>query len=296
MSDGNKNPSIEDRIEKLQQELADARAQLKSQSSSSDIVNVENALLNNVGPFDVSKFPSHHLLHLTDTALPLGSFAFSSGLESYLGHHPPAHNAKPNTLPHFLHTSLTSVASTTLPYLIAAFRHPQRLQELDDSLDACILCPVTKRASVSQGRALVTIWERSLRAEAGNSAAKQTLRDFSIALKAPTDAKNREVELYAHFPLIYAAVCAAQDLSLHETAYTYLFNHAKAVMSAAVRASVLGPYAAQSLLASLWLRGEIEQVMAREWGREVKEAAQAVPALDVWVGRHELLYSRIFNS
>jgi urease accessory protein len=32
------------------------------------------------------------------------------------------------------------------------------------------------------------------------------------------------------------------------------------------------------------------------WERETEDAGQCVPVMDVWVGRHERLYSRIFNS
>lgn len=261
--------------------------------------------------FNASSIPSHSLLLLADSALPLGSFAFSSGLESYLAHHPPAHNRRPETLRLFIHMSITSVASATLPYLLAAYNAPPRLTELDDTLDAAILCPVARRASISQGRALISVWERSMKGESRESVATVALQRFCLGLKMqqpPAGAVNGEehededeehaqpVELNAHFPLVYAVVCAAQGLSDHQTAYTYLFNHAKAVASAAVRAGVLGPYAAQALLGSNWLRAELEKVLAREWETDIDEAGQAVPAIDVWMGRHELLYSRIFNS
>jgi urease accessory protein UreF len=32
------------------------------------------------------------------------------------------------------------------------------------------------------------------------------------------------------------------------------------------------------------------------WFLQPEDAGQVVPALDLWLGRHELLYSRIFNS
>lgn len=85
-------------------------------------------------------------------------------------------------------------------------------------------------------------------------------------------------------------------LDLHQTAYTFILNHAKAVLSAAVRASVMGPYQAQNILASESLQNTIKARMDREWDTAPEEAGQVVPALDLWVGRHELLYSRIFNS
>jgi urease accessory protein len=83
---------------------------------------------------------------------------------------------------------------------------------------------------------------------------------------------------------------------LSQTAYVFMFNHAKAVLSAAVRASVMGPYQAQGFLASGWLQGEIRGALEKSSAVGVEEAGQEVPVMDLWVGRHELLYSRIFNS
>lgn len=243
--------------------------------------------------------PSHPLLLLSDSALPLGSFAFSSGLESYLAHHPSPTNPKPaaEAFPHFLTLAITTLATTTLPYLLAAHRSPELLQELDATLDACTLCPVARRASVAQGKALLTLWERALKTGAGQSHAALALGEFSKGLKKVTPrGDDDECELSGHFAPIWAAVTCAMGVTLREAAYTFLFNHAKAVVSAAVRASVMGPYAAQGLLASGWLRGLIEDAMDKNWHVGIEHAAQGVPICDLWVGRHELLYSRIFNS
>ena len=124
-------------------------------------------------------------------------------------------------------------------------------------------------------------------------AMKKPLPSSSSGMDQGEDALNVP---QAHFGLIYATVCAAMELSLHEAGYTFLFNHAKAVVSAGVRASVTGPYAAQGLLGSVWLRDVIEEAMKIEWEKPIHEAGQSVVMLDVWIGRHELLYSRIFNS
>ena len=299
MSLSDNEHSLQGEIARKDKGLDALRAELKRCNvlDSEPGMTDEHAQAEKHASFDSDHLPSHSLLLLADTALPLGSFAFSSGLESFLAHHSPAQNARPDILHQFLHSSLKSLGSTTLPYLIATYNRPARLEELDDILDACILCPVAKRASKSQGRALITVWERSLKAETAPSSAKEALQLFCMRLKGLPGSKLEDApELNAHFPLIYAVVCAAQGLSLHESAYTYLLNHAKAIASAAVRASVLGPYAAQGLLGSKWLREEIEETMQSEWDTPIEDAGQAVPALDVWIGRHELLYSRIFNS
>lgn len=59
---------------------------------------------------------------------------------------------------------------------------------------------------------------------------------------------------------------------------------------------MFGPYQAQKTLASRQVQEMIAAVVEREWNREVEEAGQSVPVMDLWVGRHEVLYSRIFNS
>lgn len=125
-----------------------------------------------------------------------------------------------------------------------------------------------------------------------------------------------------HFPPLWAVVTRAAGLSSAESAYVFLLGHAKAVAGACVRVGSMGPYQAQALLASAWLKGEIQRAMEGRWrvgrsgwwgedevevegGEEekqgqgmngVEEAGQGVPAMDLWIGRHELLYSRIFNS
>lgn len=236
----------------------------------------------------------HPLLLLSDSAFPLGSFAFSSGLESYL-----QHNASPRpSLSYFLPSSLSSYSSTTLPYFLAAFRDPalDRIAELDDELDATMVCSVGRRASVSQGRALVGIWERSLQSHfpASNTAAPSapqsqaatTLGSYSSLQPKPNH----------HLAPLMALLCLSTSIPLQPAAYVFLLSHVKSLVSAAVRASVMGPYQAQKVLASPETRRMIEGCLRRDWDLMTEEAGQTVPVVDLWMGRHEVLYSRIFNS
>ena len=288
MSNTTEEQLLQEQIGRLENELRNVQAGSFSATNHTRPLSPVNLTL-----------PSHPLLLLSDSALPLGSFAFSSGLESYLAHHNVKAKASSDSFPSFLILSLTSLATTTLPYLIATYRDPGQLWELDQTLDACTLCPVARRASVAQGKALLTLWERAWRSEAGNSAAKGALESLSKEMRTNPTSSSRQLNVFqlsGHFAPIWAAVTAAMKLSLHESAYTFLLNHSKAVISAAVRASVMGPYAAQGLLASLWLRREIERIMDECWEMKVEDAGQGVPMCDIWIGRHELLYSRIFNS
>ena len=297
MTSSTDESALKDEIARLEADLSLARSQLSSIASSNPPEQDKPT-----PPPPHTLLPSHPLLLLSDSALPLGSFAFSSGLESYLAHQPttPSNPPASERFHHFLSLTLTSLATCTLPYLIAAYTNPLNLQDLDAELDACTLCPVARRASVAQGRALLTLWDRALRSEASPSEAATALSAFSQALKTPPsrsdDSAYDIIPLSGHFAPVWAAVTCALGISLHSSAYTFLFNHAKAAVSAGVRASVFGPYKAQAVLASGWLRGMIEGVMGVNWERRLEEAGQGVVMCDLWVGRHELLYSRIFNS
>ena len=261
----------------------------------------------NNGEFQLDAIRSsslHALLLLSDSALPLGSFAYSSGLESYLAHNKPLRTNPSASFHRFLRLSVASVASTSLPYVLASYRQPETLETLDNDLDASTPCIVAQRASVAQGRALIGVWERAFRAnfarpgvhaDTASEVVLSTVDDFSEALKLSSlDADDLGPK--GHLAPLWGVVCRAMGLDLQHTAYIFVLNHAKAVLSAAVRASVMGPYQAQHILASKNLQDIIMARIKREWNTEVEEAGQVVPALDLWMGRHELLYSRIFNS
>lgn len=244
----------------------------------------------------------HGLLLLSDSALPLGSFAFSSGLESFIAHHKDTHRSNASRLAAFdgfLEQSVANVASTALPYVLTAYKQPDCLEDLDNDFDASTPCTVARRASVAQGRALLGIWEKALLPSLSSEApatALNVLKALSAAVKSAPTSSAQTLDINIHFAPLFGAVCTALNLSADETAYLFLLNHAKAVLSAAVRASVMGPYQSQAVLASGKLQSCISASIERERQRQVGDVAVTVPTMDLWMGRHELLYSRIFNS
>lgn len=192
--------------------------------------------------------------------------------------------------------------------MLTAYRKPEELETLDNDLDASTPCTVARRASVAQGRALLGVWERAFRetypcsstTQSTDDAARSAvlaLESFSEALKSSAgDSATDALGPNGHLAPLWGVVCLAMGIHIRQTAYVFMVNHAKAVLSAAVRASVMGPYQAQSVLASASLQDMIAERIEREWETEPEDAGQVVPVLDLWVGRHELLYSRIFNS
>lgn len=236
---------------------------------------------------------THFLLLLSDSALPLGSFAFSSGLESYIAHQ---HGQRPHprhSVERFLRLSLHSLSASTLPFVIAAHKNPTSSPLLDDTFDASTTCSVARRASISQGRALLSVFEKSFSASLSASPLdKEAFEAYRLSLRASII----EDRSSGHFGVAWGLVCRVCGLDLEATCYLFLFNHAKATLSAAVRQSLIGPYQGQALLAAESTRECIKSGLELGRGISVDEAGQMVPTFDIYQGRHELLYSRVFNS
>ncbi|KAL2018336.1 hypothetical protein VTK56DRAFT_939 [Thermocarpiscus australiensis] len=329
---------VENGIADLERRLAQAKAkrqQLASHTTSLKASAQESHSLQSPPKPTPSVFTpaNHFLLLLSDSALPLGSFAFSSGLESYLAHQkslgPSSSSSSSSFAASFLPLSLSSYASTTLPFVLAAHRtahsssSSSSLAALDDALDATIVCAVGRRASVAQGRALLALWERSF-AGAGAGAGDGTttregveaLRAFAALVRSSSSSfsadgvttttttttttagrgEEASASASAHLAPLFGAICRIVGIGAEQTAYVFLLGHAKALVSAAVRAGLFGPYQAQRTLAGGAVQGLIAAMVEREWATPVEEAGQNVPVMDLWMGRHEVLYSRIFNS
>ncbi|GJN85700.1 hypothetical protein PLIIFM63780_009270 [Purpureocillium lilacinum] len=321
MADSQDAAALREEIAALERRLAEAKARLHGGGGSAGAVSAADAVVAHrpaltlsstsspatpatpVAPFSsATSTATHFLLLLSDSALPVGAFAFSSGLESYLAH---ASSQRSATLSSFLPLSLSSFAATTLPFVLAAHRHPDALASLDDQLDAAVVCTVGRRASVAQGRALLGIWERSFRPvlapEVASTGGVAVLRGFAAQLReSGTSSAGGDGDVpplvAAHLAPLFGAVCAVVGMTLRQTAYVFMLSHVKALISAAVRASMFGPYQAQKVLAGEQVQRMIDAVIEREWDTPVEEAGQSVPVMDLWIGRHELLYSRIFNS
>lgn len=63
-----------------------------------------------------------------------------------------------------------------------------------------------------------------------------------------------------------------------------------------MRLNLIGPYVAQRILASPETLDLVKKAQEVGMSCKVDEAGQTVPTLDLYGGRHELLYSRVFNS
>lgn len=297
--------SLQNEIAELEARLLEAKRRLSLQSADATQSPAKLTLAHRngappppLGPILNSAASSahHYLLLLSDSALPLGSFAFSSGLESYK-----THGGQASSFQTFLPLSLSAYASTTLPFVLAAHRDPSATAALDDAHDAAVICTVGRRASVAQGRALLGVWEKSF-APAAPASSREAMAHLRGLLASSSPSSATEDVLLpaytysAHLAPLFGAICNLLGLTLRQTAYVFMLSHVKALVSAGVRAAMMGPYVAQRVLASREVQDLISAMIDREWDTRYEEAGQSVPVMDLWIGRHEMLYSRIFNS
>ncbi len=214
------------------------------------------------------------LLQLADSALPSGSFAHSGGVEAavQLGR-----VRDPEELAERVDELIWSLAGSALPFATAAFRRPDALAGIDLRCDASLSSHVANRASRVQGQAL--------------------LRAAEAAFGAPALGvleQVRSTQLPGHLAPVFGALLAALGAVEEDARRLFLFQGARAALSAAVRLGVVGPLEAQSLLAGA--ARTAERALAETAELAPEDAATAAPLLDLLQAHQDRLYSRLFQS
>jgi len=205
------------------------------------------------------------LLQLADSAFPTGGFAHSSGLEAAAA--AGLVRGEEGTR-RFLEGSVAQCGRGALPFVGAA--HGGRAVEADRRCEAFLVAHVSRRASLAQGRALLDTAQRVFPA-------------------------TRAVALpHGHQAPAFGAVGAALGLSAEHTQSAFLHVATRGVASAAVRLGLVGPYAAQRLLAEL--APALAATVTRCGALSLDDARHATPLVELAQNAHDRLYSRLFLS
>ncbi|XP_064460822.1 uncharacterized protein LOC135370869 isoform X2 [Ornithodoros turicata] len=219
-----------------------------------------------------------HLLQISDSAFPTGSFAHSSGLEAAVQR---SFVSDKETITQFLYAILENTSSQMAPFVREARNSWPNFTEivrLDRQLAATLNNHIARRASKQQGRSLVqtacAIYESGLLSEL-----QELIYDEKIE---------------AHQPIIYGALCAHLKISEESTLVSFLSSTLRNTMASAVRLGKVGPLEAQKM--QYRLQQAIPAMLARNKERRAEAACCTFPLVDLLNSSHDLLFMRMFYS
>jgi urease accessory protein len=216
------------------------------------------------------------LLHLADSALPTGSFAYSYGLESSLTFGLVRTETEFRS---YLYSFLQQVVGFDLPFVTsAASLPPADLEPLLLEYDAQLLTPALYRASLTQGKnwlkLLASFYPEAGLAELGHELAQRGLP--------------------AHFVPLFGLSLGKTGFPAADIQLTYLHLALRDQLSAAIRLGFIGPMAGHLLQHDFY--GIFESLLASADIRPYAEATRCTVLLDVAQILHDDIYSRLFQN
>jgi urease accessory protein len=216
------------------------------------------------------------LLHLADSALPTGSFAYSYGLESSLTFGLVRTETEFRA---YLYSFLQQAVGFELPFITSAAHLVETdLASLFTEYDAQLLTPALYQASLTQGKnwlkLLATFYPEAGLAELGQELARQ--------------------QLPAHFVPLFGLSLGKAGFAVADIQATYLHLALRDQLSAAIRLGFIGPMAGHLLQHDFY---EIfENLLDAADIRPYTEATRCTLLLDVAQILHDDIYSRLFQN
>ena len=216
------------------------------------------------------------LLHLADSALPTGSFAYSYGLESSLTF---GLVRTETDFRAYLYSFLQQAVSFELPFIAsAATATTSDLADLLTEYDAQLLTPALHRASLTQGKnwlkLLATFYPDANLLALSNELARQ--------------------QLPAHLVPLFGLSLGRVGFAVADIQTTYLHLALRDQLSAAIRLGFIGPMAGHALQHNFY--GVFEDLLSTADIRPYPEATRCTMLLDVAQMLHDDIYSRLFQN
>lgn len=216
------------------------------------------------------------LLHLADSALPTGSFAYSYGLESSVTF---GLVKTESGFRAYLYSFLQQVMGFEMPFIASATQlEASSLPTLLTEYDAQLLAPALHRASLTQGKSwlklLGTFYPHAGLAELSRELARRQL---------PT-----------HFVPLFGLSLGKAGFALTDIQAVYLHLALRDQLSAAIRLGFIGPMAGHLLQHDFY--GIFESLLDSTDIRPYTEATRCTLLLDAAQLFHDDIYSRLFQN
>ncbi|XP_072036732.1 uncharacterized protein [Amphiura filiformis] len=256
---------------------------MASSTSGSDKVPVENNMtvedIQRQGisrPANMSSMLT--LLQIADSGFPTGGFSHSMGYEAALKK---GHITNMVRFKEFVLSAMENVGSSSIPFVKAAYLNNCAMSEieaLDKLCEACLNNHVAKRASIQQGKSLI-------------STSSEAFPDGRIKqLKVLIN----EDRVKGHHALMFGCLCAYVNITLNDCLEVYMYNALRTIMASAVRLGNLGPLEAQHI--QYEMQQCIGRIIERNFDSPVEDTAITFPIVDILQNTHDTLFSRLFVS
>ncbi len=219
--------------------------------------------------------PSWIVLQLADSAFPTGGFAHSSGLEACIQ---TGEVGSAADVEGFAVEIVDQLARGSLPMVGAVHEAPARLREVDAFAESTLWSHVARRASTTQGRALLDVAARS----------------FGHAALVEARAALTRGELEGHLAPAFGFVTRTLGIARDEALAMVLHLGVRSVLSAAVRLGAIGPTESQAM--HLRLHPVLDTALAGARTLDLDDVAQPSPILELVQATQDRLYSRLFQS
>ena len=215
-------------------------------------------------------------LQLADSLFPVGSFAYSDGMETAGSNTPDSADFLMEWLHHYLEAVFVPCDGLALLKCMRAVKLKDwaAIQTIDEEITALKPAAAVRASSKSIGKGLLKMYD--VVAPGGEfRSASEMLQESNAAV-------------------VYGIVFAHRGLEHRDALLAFGYTRLAGMVSAALRLTALGQQRGQAILAEALMRlpADVERVLQSE-----SEPLQSFsPLLDIQQMNHRFVYSRLFRS
>lgn len=214
------------------------------------------------------------LLHLADSALPVGGFAYSFGLECAIRQ---GLLTQPESVTDYLHTYAEQVISFDFPFVSSAYEMEgfDKAANLFSAYEAMLLNPMVRKANGVMGKNWLKLFCRM------------------YALEELEKRASKE-KWSCDLPVIFGICCKQIGISYQESLFLYFYSTLRDQISALIRLGAAGPS---------WAHNELKNILKNFDNQfydyqpvPYHEAYKSAYLQEIAQLSHDRVYSKLFQN